>query len=95
MTVAAFDGQGRRYLEVPPFAPGRLGTLAAAPETVTCADCGTQLLYGIDRYYQRSAGARPSLFDAWPPALTYDAVCGPCGDRALGPESLHVRGRVV
>lgn len=83
------DWQGRRYIEVRPFEDGPVKqALAALPEANhRCVQCGVPLVHGTDRYFQRTDGTDGQDGRSWRArvrlALTYDPVCGPCGDEIL------------
>lgn len=51
-----------------------------------CVDCGRSIYHGVQRYFQRNDPADGRESDALKAALmalTYDPVCGVCGDRIL------------
>jgi hypothetical protein len=82
------DVQGRRYLEVLPFADGPIkqAYVNRPLESHCCIECGVLLVHGTDRYFQRNDstdGTQPNQLERALMALTYDPVCGLCGDRAL------------
>jgi hypothetical protein len=72
--IAKLDHLGRRYVEVPKFPAGPLKQ-AFAGSALPCTDCGTPLVHGSARYYQRSNSSGPMI--------TFDAICGACGDRTI------------
>jgi len=85
------DDRGRRYIEVRPFwtdVEEIRAALATCPGA--CVDCGAPIVHGATRYFQRhdpeatrrSARAHP-LLSRTLDILTFDPVCGFCGDRAL------------
>ena len=82
------DRQGRRYLEIRPFEDSPIKQALAdlpAPDH-RCVECGVPLVHGTDRYFQRNDptdGTQGSSIERALLALTYDPVCGPCGDHAL------------
>jgi len=86
----SLDGRGRRYIEVRPFhtEASIQAALEQAPEA--CVDCGAPIVHGTTRYFQRHdpetsrrhAREHP-LLSRMPDILTYEPVCGFCGDRAL------------
>lgn len=88
--VDAIDAQGRRYLEVPEFPDGALRRAFADHEPDHCIDCDAPIRHGVDRYFQRNDradGTCGNEFAAALLALTFDSVCGSCGDAALRKDS--------
>jgi hypothetical protein len=85
------DDRGRHYTEVRAFAPGGwLPAASAAIDPEACVDCGAPIVHGTTRYFQRHdpearrRHAREHPLLARPlEGITYDPVCGFCGDRAL------------
>jgi hypothetical protein len=56
-----------------------------------CVECGATIRHGFDRYFQRNDltdGSIPKDLQSVLLGVTYDAVCGPCGDRLLQRDSL-------
>ena len=102
MIIDAVDAQGRRYMEVQAWREAPSGMPSQA-----CVECGGEIRYGHDRYFQRNdatdgqseqlpATARGALLRqakhviadetddvAMLMALTYDPVCGECGDSII------------
>lgn len=89
--MTSIDDRGRRYIEVRPFwtdVEDIRAALEACPEA--CVDCGAPIVHGATRYFQRHdpaatrrhARAHP-LLSRTLDILTFDSVCGFCGDRAL------------
>jgi hypothetical protein len=80
------DASGRRYFAVPVFPDGPLKDAFVNAALEPCADCGQPIRHGLDRYFQRNDatdGSEPDETAALLMALTFDFVCGPCGDAAL------------
>jgi hypothetical protein len=82
------DAKGRRYLEVLPFEDGPIKqAYRDRPlHDHRCVECGVLMIHGTDRYFQRNDstdGTQPNHLERALMALTYDPVCGLCGDRAL------------
>ena len=92
MIVDAVDLKGRRYLEVPVF-PAESQFLAMTNQiraSDPCVECGHSIRHGYERYFQRNDvgdGAEGGL-EGLLLAMTYDAVCGDCGDRILREDSM-------
>ena len=87
MFTDAIDKQGRRYSEVRPLPEESKARLRLHGESdQECIECGAAIRHGADRYYQRndaSDGTQGDKLEALLLALTYDAVCAACGDRAI------------
>lgn len=85
MIVDVVDKLGRRYVEVPIFPDGPLKRAFAYESCDACADCGVAIRHGWDRYFQRNDHTDGEGRDlaALLMAVTYDAVCGRCGDRVI------------
>jgi len=79
------DACGRSYYEVPVFPTGRLKTAFETLDAQECCECLALIHHGTDRYFQRneSTDGLETRVAGVLMALTYDAVCGPCGDRFL------------
>ena len=82
------DLAGRRYLEVLPFEDGPIkqAYIEQPVESHRCVECAVLLLHGTDRYFQRNdpTELRPEFaMERALRILTYEPVCGLCGDRAL------------
>ena len=83
------DARGRRYVLVTPFHTSDddiRAALAARPEP--CVDCGAPIVHGATRYFQRHNPAARYAREHPHTArtleiLTFDHVCGSCGDWAL------------
>jgi len=97
MTI--LDVRGRRYIEVRAFftdVEDIRAALEAYPEA--CVDCGAAIVHGAMRYYQRHdpeatrrhAREHP-LLSRTLDILTFESVCGFCGDRALELEANEIR----
>lgn len=85
MFVDAVDSQGRRYCEVLPHVLSRAHVVGETADH-ECIDCGRLIRHGRDRYFQRNDlgdGTQADRLAALLLALTYDAVCGDCGDRQI------------
>ena len=79
------DYLGRRYIEVPAFPADSLeDPFAKSP--FACQDCGTALVYGAVRYFQRNTSTLA--------AINFESVCCPCGDRALARGMLFVQDEI-
>lgn len=85
MRVDAVDACGRRYLEVPVFPDGALKDAFRDASPDDCIECGAPIRHAVDRYFQRNdaTDGRGAGLEADLLALTFDAVCGACGDRCL------------
>lgn len=94
------DSFGRRYLEVGPFSPAVQRLWKDIPPE-ECVECGKPVRHGFERYFQRNdkEDGTPEQVAALGgqeiagilASLTYDTVCGPCGDLALGHPGSHLR----
>jgi len=91
MIVDAIDAQGRRYLEVRVFPEGKLKQAFAEMPHEHCIECNALVHHGFDRYFQRNNpddGSIPRELESLLLEMTYDTVCGPCGDRLLRKDSV-------
>jgi hypothetical protein len=91
MITDAIDSLGRRYLEVDIFPDGKLKQVFRDSRPEECAECGALVHHGWQRYFQRNDptdGSLPLDIQSILMGLTYDTVCGSCGDRLLRKDSL-------
>jgi len=88
--VMSVDARGRRYVLVTPFMSSDeiRSALEQCPEP--CVDCGAPIVHGTSRYFQRHDPAarrrharEHPLLSRTLDILTFEHVCGFCGERAL------------
>jgi DNA-directed RNA polymerase subunit N (RpoN/RPB10) len=90
--IDAVDARGRRYLEVDAFPDGPLKEAfrnLTSPDP--CVECGREVKHAFERYFQRNDatdGTEADNFHAAMSALTYDCVCGACGDKLLQEDAI-------
>ena len=87
--MTTYDNRGRKYIEVRPFETDGAIQHALERRPEACVECQAPIVHGRARYFQRHDPPAPRNPRAHPETarpsalLTFDNVCGTCGDKAL------------